>query len=259
MASGQCFNYPNTPILQQGAAPNDFSGDYMLGPYAVETTQRYVYGTRYIMWDGRVFKYANAVAQVRSYQGCCAAEDAALSYTVAPVASSVGSKIITATVASRSEDDFAGGYVVIYNSSVSIDNTCVRGIVANEATVSTTTRMYVDFPLDTAITTSDYLELYENPYRELSGSTNSYAAWMGVPATSAAATYKFWVQTFGPALISGGESIDSPTADYRCIRWGTNHSLYTEASKANGQIAGYILNQGSSSIAGPMIMLWCSI
>ena len=258
MTSGRCFNYSNTPINWQGG-PHDFSGDNLLGPFAVETTQRYVYGTRFIMWDGRVYKYGNAVAQVYSYHGCRASEAAALSYTVAPSGTSIGSNIVTATLASRTEDDLAGGYCTLYDAATSINHTCQRGIVANEATSGSTTRMYLDWPLQRAITTSDYLEVYENPYRELNHTTDGYSAWMGVPATSAGAGYKLWIQTFGPALISGGESIDSPTSDYRCIRWGSNATLYTEASKANGQIAGFILNQGSSSIAGPMIMLWCSI
>lgn len=248
------FQYPFRP-LDWAANPHDFSGDYNLGIYAVETTKRFIPGTRYTTWDGRVFKYGYANGAVVPYHGVRASEAAAVSYTACPAAVAKGERFATVTVASRSEDDLAGGYFTLYHST--IDNTTQYGVVGNEATSGSTTRIYLDNPTAYASTTSFYHELYENPYRELLESTNGYSAWMGVPMNNASSQY-FWLQTWGPCLISGGESIDSPTSDYRCIRWGSNACLYTEASKANGQVAGFILNQGSSSIAGPMIMLMCS-
>lgn len=253
------FTLPFNP-LPFSASPHDFSSDNRLGPYAVETTQRFVYSTRYLMWDGRVYKYSNALAAVYSYHGARNSLDAALGLTVVPTAGivSAGSRFINPTLANREIDDLAGGLAVMYDIADSIDNTCTRGIIGNDAS-ATTTKIFLDYPLQKALTTGDYIELYENPYQALNHTTEGYSAWMGVPATSAGAGYKHWLQTFGPALISGGETIDTPTSDYRCLRWGSNAVLYTEASKANGQIAGYILNQGSSSIAGPEIMLMCSI
>lgn len=248
------FTKPFRPLDYQ-TTPHDYTGDYNLGIYAVETTKRYIPGTRKLMWDGRVYKYAYANGAVVPYHGCRASEAAALSYTVNPVQVAKGERYITATVASRSEDDLAGGYITLYHST--IDNTTQYGIVGNEATSGTTTKIYVDSAIPYLSTTSFYHEIYENPYREVLESTNGYSAWVGVPAMNASSQY-LWIQTWGPCLISGGESIDSPTSDYRCLRWGSNAALYTEASKANGQIAGYILNQGSTSIAGPMIMLMCS-
>jgi len=248
------FTKPFRP-LDWAASPHDFSGDNQLGPYAIETTQRFIYGTRYLMWDGRVYKYANAVAAVVSYHGCHANEAAPLSYTVAPDNSAVaGSRFINPTLADRTEDDLAGGFAVMYDST--IDDTVQRGIVGNDAS-ATTTRIYLDYPLAAAVTTSDYLEVFENPYREASHATSASYGWLGVPATSAGAGYKFWVQTWGPALISGGMDMD--TANYRAVRWGSNNVLFTESNSTNAhnQIAGYIL-QGSTATAGPLIMLMCS-
>jgi hypothetical protein len=250
------FTLPNGP-LKWFSNPKDFSGDNNLGIYATEATQRYVYGTRYITWDGRVYRYTYASAAVYSYHGAASLADGVLAYTANPTATSAGATTVIATLASRSEDDLAGGYFVVFDNS-GTDTTYMMGIVGNDATSGSTTQIYLDNPLPIATTTSDYHEVFENPFSESSAATNGYAAWLGVPAQTAAATYKYWCQTWGPAYISGGESIDSPTSDYRCIRWGSNAALYTEASKANGQIAGYILNEGSSSIAGPMIYLMCS-
>lgn len=251
------FTYPHGP-LGPDATPQDLTGNNTnYGLRTNETTQRYIYGTRHITWDGRVFKYSNAVVACYSYHGARATEAAPVSYTANPLAGYAGDRHATITVSSRSEDDLAGAYFVMFDNSAT-DTTFCFGIVGNDATSGSTTKVYLDGEIPVASTTSDYHELYENPYRELSEATNGYSAWMGVPAMTAAAGYKFWCQTWGPAYISGGETIDTPTSDYRCLRWGSNAALFTEATKANGQIAGYILNQGSSSIAGPLIMLMCS-
>ena len=244
--------------LNWQAEPQDLTGnDTNFGIRAVETTQRYIYGTRHITWDGRVFKYSNAVAACYSYHGANAAEAGVVSYTANPLAGFAGDRHATITVASRSEDDLAGGYFVMFDNS-GTDTTFCFGITGNDATSGTTTKVYLDGAIPVASTVSDYHELYENPYRELTEATDSYCAWMGVPAMTAAATYKFWCQTWGPAYISGGETIDTPAADSRTVVWGSNASLFKIATKVSGQIAGYILNNGSTTIPGPLIMLMCS-
>ena len=253
------FTLPHRPILD-GGEPHDFTGDYALGLRTNETTQRYVYGTRHITWDGRVFKYSNAVAACYSYHGAAATEAAALSWTVNAVTTHAGDRSCTVPVASRTVDDLAGAYLMIYDASAT-DATWLYGIVGNEASVSTTTIVYLEGPIPVALTTSDYFEVFENPYRELSEATNSTAAWMGVPAHSAAAGYKFWLQTWGPAYISpGNATLDDPAASERTVFWGDNAALFEEAhtgvTTAN-QYAGYILNAGTA-IAGPLIMLFCS-
>lgn len=251
------FSLPNGPIYP-GAEPKDLTGGgNQLSIRTNETTQRFVYGTRFLTWDGRVFKYSNAVAACYSYHGANASEAAAVSYTACPLAGAAGDRHATVTVASRKAGDLTGGYFVMFDNS-GTDTTFCFGIVGNDVTVGSTTRLYLDGALPIARTISDYDELYENPYRELTEATASYVAWMGVPAMTAAATYKFWCQTWGPAYISGGETIDTPSADSRTLVWGSNAALFKLATKTSGQVAGYILNQGSSSIAGPLIMLMCS-
>ena len=248
------FTFPNGP-LPWYAGPVDFSGANNLGLYAVETTQRFVYGTRLLAWDGRVFKYAYANGAVVPYHGCRASEAAALSYTVNPIKGFIGDTSITATVTSRSEDDLAGGYFVLYHST--IDNTTQYGIVGNDVTSGSTTRLHLDGRIPYASTTSFYHEIYENPYREVLEANDSYSAWVGVPMMNAS-SQNVWIQSWGPCLISGSETIDSPAADSRMLVWVSNAGLQKVATKESAQTAGYILNQGSSSIAGPMIMLMCS-
>ena len=249
------FQYRTTP-LPYGAAPHDFSGDNNLGIRAVESAQRYVYGTRYTTWDGRVFKYCNAVAAVYSYHGARCNEGSVLSWTVSPVTQAAGDRFATATVASRLEDDLAGGFFMTHDASAT-DTSWLFGITGNEATSGSTTRLYLDGAFPVAITTSDNQEIFENPYRELTEATGGVNAWIGVPAMTAAANEKFWCQTWGPAYISGGETLDS-AADARVLKWGSNASLFDDATKTAAQIAGYQF-QGSGATAGPTCYLMCSI
>jgi hypothetical protein len=249
------FQYPFNPI-PWGGIPHDYTGDNQLGIYTTETTQRFVYGTRYTTWDGRVFKYYNAVAACYSYHGAGNAEPACVTYVVAPTSHAAGQNKVTVTLGSRTEDDLAGSYLILYDKS-STDGNLNFGIIGNSDT-ATTTDIYLDSNLPVAVVAAtDYWEVFENPYRELTEATDSYAFWAGVPMRNCAAGYKGWLQTWGPIVVSGGENVGAPSADTRLLRWGSNASVFTESTKANAQIAGCIMT-GSSAAYGPLIMLQCS-
>ncbi len=245
------FNYPFNPI-EWPAEPHDFSGDNVLGIRAVESTQRYVYGTRYTTWDGRVFKYCNAVAAVYSYHGCRINEASILSWTSNPIAGDAGDRFAWYVGTGRKEDDLAGGFFMMYDATAT-DTTWFYGITGNEASGAANTLVYLDGALPVDTTTSDKSEVFENPYRELTEATGGVNAWIGVPANTASAAQKFWCQTWGPAYISGGETLDSAN-DARVLKWGSNASLFDDATKTAGQIAGYQF-QGSGATAGPVCFL----
>lgn len=255
------FTLPNNP-LDWPAGAKDFTGVNNLGLHTKETIQRYVYGTRYITWDGRVFKYMGlTTGGCVSYHGVASTAAAVLAYTANPVAAAAGDMSITATIADLAEDQLAGGFVALYRAT--IDNSTVRAIVGNDASGASTTKIYLEAPLAAAhAITTDYHEIFANPYRLVSETSNAYAAWMGVPCVTAATTYNVWVQTWGPAFISPGNlTLDDPAADERSVYWKTDAVLSEAAvtgATSESQHAGYILNSGGSGIAGPMIYLMCS-
>lgn len=269
------FTRPHLPIYP-GGEPVDFTEqsaggahELALGIYAIETTQRYVYGTRLITWDGRVYKYCNAVAQVYSYSGAFALENAALSWTSNAVVANVGDRQQTVAVGSRTLDDLAGAFLMTNDASATT-TTILQGIIGNEVSISTTTIIYTDFPIPFTTTTSDYHEVFENPYRETSESVGSgTCAIICVPAISAAATYKYWGQTWGPAYVSpANNSLDDPAIEERQVYFsvaGTEAKLVEAAVNTGGseaQHAGFILNGDTASggnIAGPLIMLQITI
>ncbi len=211
------FQYPFNPI-NWPAVPHDFTGDNNLGIYTSETTQRYVYGTRYLTWDGRVYKYMGITTKgVQSYTACQSKNTAQTPYTTA-VATPAGSRSMIVTDATVvTEDQLAGAMLQIYDSTIA--NSHQIHIVGNELGNTTNYKIYLEFPLPIKVTVSDSVEVFENPYRLVDGTvttSNPVNAHMGVACVSAATGYKVWVQTWGPGICSpGNQTLDDPANDER--------------------------------------------
>lgn len=254
------FTKANNP-LPWHAIPHDFTGDNNLGIYTSETTQRYVYGTRYITWDGRVYKYMLlTTGGCVSYHGVAGTLEAPQSYTANAVARSIGDRFVDITKTSVVEDLYAGGMVSAYMAT--IDNTTNHHIVGNDASGATYTRLYLEMPLPANLTTSDAFEVFANPYSAVSEATYQYGPWLGIPTVTAATTNNIWAQTWGPALVTPvNTSLDDAAANERMTFWAANAGIL-EVDAATGagknQVAGYILNAGTGGIAGPQIYLMCS-
>jgi len=227
------------------------------GLYIAEATQRFAYGQRLITVDGRVFKYAKAASALYSYHGCGSAASAVMTWEAIGADAAAGDTSVVITEGSLTKDELVGGYIMLH---IATDNVQWRMITGNETSGATTTVVYLDAPLNAAITTATCnVEVFRNPYRYATHTADEYTSVIGVPACYAASTYSLWIQTWGPAYISPGEAIDSPSAGARNLVFGGNYCLFKNATKTSGQNAGFYLNQGSSGIAGPAIMLQISI
>lgn len=251
------FSKPFNPINWQGS-PLDYSGDNQLGVYATETTsQRYIFGTRYLMWDGRVFKYSMSAGAINTYRMCGTSDNTIDAWSTA-VATTAGNRWIDIALTGRSEDDCAGGYVMIYDSTITLS--AFRGIIGNEISGATNTRMYLDHPIEHTVTTSDSTEVWASPYASVCGGDN-YICYLGVVATpvTAASTY-FWLQTWGPTIVGGGGAalqVDAETnKDLVADAGGSLHEISTHE---NYQRIGQMISGGDSTDAGPLVMLMLSI
>ena len=256
------FQYPFNPINWPGV-PHDFTGDNNLGIYTSETTQRYVYGTRYITWDGRVYKYMGLTTNgSTSRTGVCTTAGNETDYVTA-VGAPAGSRAFTVTdTGTFSEDQLAGGSVFIYDSTTA--NSTNHFIVGNDSSAGTNIRVFLEFPLPHTVTTSDSVEMWPNPYRLVqSGDSQETSAWLGIATQTAASGYKVWVQTWGTALISpGNTTLDDAAANERQVFWYGNGTLGeyggTNITIGKQQLAGYLQDTGTGDIAGPRIYLMCS-
>ena len=77
-----------------------------------------------------------------------------------------------------------------------------------------------------------------------------------MPACTAATGYYFWGQTWGPCVVSPGETI-APSGDIRQLVFGSNNAVFMEAHGTDYQHAGFVMNYNSDN--GPLIMLQISI
>jgi hypothetical protein len=270
------YKYLNNPLIYP-AAPIDFSGTAQnndLGYHQAETTQRYIFGTRGITWDGRVYKYGHARAAVKSCYGAFNAGTHYGDYVVLPQAAAIGDRKILVTIDSSAgfagdgalaKDELAGGYIALNNNT---ENAITRLIIGNDAVASGggTSYLTLDAPIAyAALTVSSGSEITLNPYAHLSGSSNSYASVMGVPAVTCAATYNFWLQTWGPCWVTpgGGDASPGDTAGDRTMIFvgdGSVNGVYGGTIETGYQIAGFIIDETESGTsAQPLLMLQISI
>ncbi len=254
------FTKPFNPI-EWPAVPHDFTGDNNLGIYTSETTQRYTYGTRYLTWDGRVYKYMLLTTGGSvSYHGVRGTLSAQTGWTTA-LAGTAGDRSYTVTDSTVvAEDSLAGGMLQIYDST--IDNSHSIHVVGNELGNGTNIRLYLEFPLPVTVTASDTIELFKNQYRAVSEASNATSPWLGIACVTAATTYNIWSQTWGVALVSpGNTTLDDAADDERMTFWNSNATIAElggTPTAGENQVAGYIWNAGTNDIAGPQIYLMCS-
>lgn len=255
------FSKPFNPLNWQ-SVPHDFTGNNNLGIYTSETTQRYVYGTRYITWDGRVYKYMGlTTGGCVSYHGVAGTLSAQTEFVTA-LAGTAGERAYTVTDSSTiAEDQLAGGMIELYKAT--IDNSTSVHIVGNDAGNGTNVRLFLEFPLSSTMTSSDNVEVYENQYRLVSETTNAIAAWLGIPCVTAATGNNVWTQTWGPSLVTPiNATVDDAAANERMLLWASNAGIaevdHSGITAGKNQVAGYIWNAGTGGIAGPQIYLTCS-
>ena len=265
------FRYATGPIGWQGS-PRDYTGDNMLGIYTQEDIQRYVYGTRYLAWDGRVFKYAKCGATLTDMKHGVKNNHILVQENGATVsAAAAGDTKLTVTFNGDYndgvyvKDELQGGYISIYNTSSVRDQ---RMIIGNDAiaTGGGATTIYLDAPITATFTSSVGCEVMENPYTDLRNINDLQTSVMGMPCSLATATYNFWVQTWGPCRITPTSAELGVNNDERMFHFdayggvrSAQASIVTEAKSE--QIAGFIIEKTAraSGSAAPFIMLQISI
>jgi len=256
------FQFNKGPLFD-GGSPRDMSlVAYEPGIYLAETTQRFIPGTRYITWDGRVFKYSLATGTVGGGRLAYHKADVAtygVAYTTVGDTQVAGDRQITIDTQTFVEDVLAGGLVLLYGA----DYTYVqqRGIIGNDAVSGTTVTINLDAPLITGITEdSTGIEVQPNPYRYI-GIVETYGSCSGLPCTRATSGQFFWQQTWGMCNVEPGMTIGASSLDRQLVTgYGAGAVYYHDTTHAitdQCQHAGYILDSGNAPV--PFVMLQISI
>lgn len=255
------FPYQFRP-LDWASQPHDFTGDNNLGQYTIETTQRYVYGTRYLTWDGRVYKYSLSGAicythRLNAFWNTISSDVNGIDYSLLTNAQSAGDREITLTNGSTAvaEDYLAGGIIIIVPTETTTDREVMtRVVIGNDiAAASAECRMYLDVPLETALTTSNYAYVMPSNYSNIrySASTGGTRSFAGLAATAVTASgNNFWLQTYGPVNSAHQSARVGKTAWYRSIyaRHDGSTDIGTQvASNVTDQIVGFGMDNNGDS------------
>jgi hypothetical protein len=228
--------------------------------YEVSGTKSPVYNTgdRVELPDGRVFYYGYSGAACYSGLGVAFYNaDPKISGTTCAAAQAIGSRVVTIASQTLAVDALKGGYVFLAPAGTTAQT---RRIIGNTVCSSSTVTIYLDAPLDQAITTSTFIEVSYNPFSDLrSGNMGGTASWAGVAAAyvSAASKY-FWVQTYGWAWCSPQAAVQA-SAYVRSVYWRHDGSLDVHPAVATkdyvtDQCAGFVIGRGATQ-GPPLVFL----
>ena len=265
---------PFNPIIWP-AVPHDFTGDNNLGYYATETTQRYVWGTRGMTWDGKVFRYSRSKDTVYAGYGAVNGASVDISDLInsnMKAAIVAGDNSVFMTIAAGegydngaiAEDELSGAMCVIGHGSEA--TTECRTVIGNEACVAggEDIMIYVDYPFALAHAVA-MMEIPLNTYGYLLKPANSIASVMGVPNITATTGQNLWIQTWGLCwcVSGGGDAIPGDVYTDRMAYFVGDGSINGGGAvtiEDGLQPAGFITDSTESGTGTmPMVMLQISI
>ena len=201
---------------------------------------------------------ATAAAQAAAYPGETLAAGAAGGYYVTVT---IDTEIGVLTTGVLSENELAGGYIVIGNGGGQHPQN--RRIVSHPALTTTGGALTVklDAPLFAAATyNSTTIEIMESPYYLLKADLvgSAYVSFVGVPTVVATTGEYFWLQNRGPCWVTSDTHTCDSAGD-RTLVWASNGSVVSSNDitvESGMQIAGYALDGSSSGNSNaPFIML----
>ena len=192
------------PVIFPAIATQDF--------YEQSVTQRYQLGARYVLEDGRVFRYAKVgaaalvagdVLSSAAFGGSVATVQNDLAVQAAAAIGATTIYLTTATDATTL-DQFRGGYLCLSDGGASIgQGLAPYRIMGNSANAAGTTRFDLDRPLTIALTTSTVATIMTNPYKLVIQApvTTPVGMVVGVACLAADINYFTWIQTWGIANV----------------------------------------------------------
>ncbi len=223
-------------------------------------------GDRVVLPDGREFRYAKSASVLNTSEACHHTAAGTVAYTSAIESVAIGETTVTVPAATHSaltQDELAGGFVVIFGSVADGADMMFRGITGNPASdADAALTLFLDGELDVAIDTSSAYEVYANPWAAMEHTSGSPSAGKaGPPAAyvSATDTY-FWCQVAGPvfqnpqATVIGNEGLG--------VNWRADGSLdavataltVTVPDASTTQYAGHRM-MGNYDDNGPIIWM----
>lgn len=270
------FGLSNGPIYP-GTDVRDHTGIHNLDVYAVEATQRFVYGTRSLTWDGRVFRYSKSHDACDTYKANAffnAIPATGIDYASIAAGAAAGDTSVildNGAYVAQTLNGLAGGTIVITED----DNATVqiRGITGNTvAAISAECTIYLDAPLNAAITTAAWSAYcMPSPYSAVTktfiaaiegGAGKGKVGFCGYAAAAVTVADRFhWEQTWGPISASTYGAEVGKTQYHRQVYFRYDGNLMHRTAGAGdlGQLAGFIMDNNTLDNGATIVMLQISI
>lgn len=271
------FQYNKGPLML-GASPRDFSlSTHEFGVHDSESTQRFVYGTRFLTWNGTVWKYSLSGAicythRLNAFWNTISNDVNGIDYSVLTNNQAIGDREITLTngTTAVAEDYLAGGLIIIVPSETTTDREVMtRTVIGNDAAAAAAEcKMYLDDPIEVAVTTSEYAYVMPSSYSNIrySAAVNGTRSFAGLAGTAiTAASLNFWLQTYGPCNLAQQTARVGKTAYYR-MGYGRHDGTIDIATQTvesggtvvSGQIIGFGLDNNGDANGTTNFMLTLS-
>jgi len=237
--------------------------------------QNCIIGTRRVTWDGKVFRYSSAMANVGSdYLAWSAHRRQALNWS-AVVSGALGANSCVVTFGGSDGDGsgnvaldyLKGGQIVFLNTLLGAltlgitGNTVLTGGGGGACTIT------LDEALPFLLTNTMKVEAMGNMYAELTAAANcpGDASMVGVASRQATALLPYhWQQTWGPVHVSPNngfqtENVGNNDYNNQVVVWngtiGTHE--YDDARTEYQQHIGFVISRGQAGTTqdAPFIML----
>lgn len=250
---------PFNPVIWP-AVPNDATSQDNLGFATDDSTQRYTIGTRAMQWDGSVLRYAKFGATNTSYELAVWTNttSAGVSFESINGASAAGSRTVNIADGSTTEDQYAGGYLLLFHAT---GGGSVYLLTGNTASAGGIVILSLDRPLAKAVTTSDNLELYVSPFADMrQGNSGSTKGFWGIPQALVTSGSYGWVKTWGPTFIAPQSTVGGSGLAAGYFRHDGSIDVRGNISPGTvtDQYAGFRMI-GSAAGDGPLFMLQVAI
>ncbi len=265
---------PSRPI-DWAAEPQDLTGDNQLAYYTAETTQRHVWGTRGMTWDGKVFRYSRSKDTLYAGYGAKAGANIDVSNLINSnhtLTIEIGDRKVLVTVASTegygegaiAEDELVGAMFVVGHGAAA--TTEVRTVIGNEflAAAGGTMMVEVDYPFAIKHTTG-FMELPLNPYGYLTATDPGICSVLGVPNIAATTGLNLWIQTWGLCwcVPGGADATPGDSQNHRTAVFvgdGTVNGVDIIILENGYQVAGFFVDATEAATGCmPLVMLQISI
>ena len=231
------------------------------GIYDESSTQNMALGSRVELSDGRVFRYSyfNTATAISLLSGVDISAGSVVetdNVVVAPASANVttdgvlGYRYLEATLASVSNNQYAGGYLHICDGTGTGRCYRIKGNTATDIPATGNVRIELFDRLEATLSASSDIAITGNMYANLRPATTTDAVVSGVTMRGVTVDYYAFVQTWGPATVLYASDAGATVMGDHCVVSGDVAGAYQIQDAYTEQFVGTCIFTGTNTTYG---------